>query len=106
MAGSYKHCSSDDGSFRFELIENLRDAHEACEMMHFMISYLAGTDPLIQARRINEAQEAYFESKRPPHPDWWHKLHNLWTKAVGQPNYNKREWAEFEAVISKATSKP
>jgi len=33
MAGSYKHCVSEDGSFRFDLIENMGDAHEACEDM-------------------------------------------------------------------------
>lgn len=27
-------------------------------------------------------------------------LHTLWTKAVGTPNYNKREWKELEAAVS------
>ncbi len=26
-------------------------------------------------------------------------LHKLWTKAVGTDGYNKREWAELEALI-------
>lgn len=40
MAGSYKHCCNDDGSFRFDLIENMGDAHETCEEMHGMIRRL------------------------------------------------------------------
>jgi hypothetical protein len=31
MAGSYNHLVSDDGSFQFDLIENMGDAQEACE---------------------------------------------------------------------------
>lgn len=41
MAGSYRHCRNNDGSFRFDLIENMGDAHEACEMMYFMVNDLA-----------------------------------------------------------------
>ena len=37
MAGSYKHCVADDGSFWFDLIENMGDAHEACEDMFNII---------------------------------------------------------------------
>ena len=34
-------------------------------------------------------------------------LHALWTKAVGTPGYDKREWAAFEDSLFKATgSKP
>ena len=40
MAGSWQHCCNDDGSFRFDLIENMGDAHEACEQMHFMIAHM------------------------------------------------------------------
>jgi len=50
MAGSYQHCTNADGSFigeRFAtMIENLGDAHEACEEMHWMINFLAGGDRL------------------------------------------------------------
>jgi hypothetical protein len=31
MAGSYKHLKAEDGTFCFDLIENMGDAHEACE---------------------------------------------------------------------------
>lgn len=37
MAGSYRHCCNDDGSFTFDLIENMGDAREACEDMHGII---------------------------------------------------------------------
>jgi len=64
MAGSYQHCTNEDGTFRnedfTESIENLGDAHEACEHMHFMINYLTGGDKT----KIEEASEAYFEAQR------------------------------------------
>lgn len=41
MAGSFSHCLGDDGKFRFDLIENMGDAHEACEEMFDMILWLA-----------------------------------------------------------------
>lgn len=42
MAGSYKHCVNDDGSFRgVDLLDHLGDAHEALEEMYGMIWYLA-----------------------------------------------------------------
>ena len=31
MAGSLKHLIDDDGNFAFDLIDNMGDAHEACE---------------------------------------------------------------------------
>jgi len=59
MAGSFSHCTAEDGSFRFNLIENFRDAYEACEMMHWMIRYLSWGNP----RLIQEAAEMYFATK-------------------------------------------
>lgn len=63
MAGSYKHCTNKDGSFRADdftdSIENLGDAWEACEEMHFMINFLANGDH----GRIAEALEAFYASK-------------------------------------------
>lgn len=60
MAGSYKHCCKEDGTFIgedfTEMIENLSDAYEACEMMHWMIDYLSCGNP----EKISEAQKAYF----------------------------------------------
>jgi hypothetical protein len=29
-------------------------------------------------------------------------LHNLWSKAVGTPDYNKKQWGRMEELISKA----
>jgi len=70
MAGSYEHCCDYDrelddaaradcshllGPFRFDLIENMGDAVEACEEMHFMIQHLAAGD----GRKIHEAHVAY-----------------------------------------------
>jgi hypothetical protein len=63
MAGSYNHCTTDDGSFTFDLIDNLGDAHEACEEMHAMIRYLAGGDPL----KIETAHHAYLAQAYPHH---------------------------------------
>jgi hypothetical protein len=60
MAGSYQHCRSETGSFTFELIENLGDAHEACEMMYWMIDFLAQSDP----SRITQAENAYYQRTR------------------------------------------
>lgn len=45
MAGSYGHCEDDDtGSFRFDLIENMGDAHEACFDMYHIIRILTKGD--------------------------------------------------------------
>ena len=64
MAGSYKHCTNHVGEFIgsdfHNLIENLGDAYEACEMMHWMIRYLAEGDP----SRISQAEREYFNHKR------------------------------------------
>lgn len=64
MAGSYEHCCNDDGSFDEEnftgVIENLGDAHEACEHMHFMIRHLAGGDEA----KITEASLAFYDRVR------------------------------------------
>jgi hypothetical protein len=50
MAGSYAHVTDKNGRFRSDfadftgMIENLGDAYEACEEMHWMIRFLAGDD--------------------------------------------------------------
>ena len=38
MAGSYNHCVAADGSFTFDLIDDLGDAYEACEDMFQIIA--------------------------------------------------------------------
>ena len=43
MAGSFDHCD-ESGEFRFNLIENMGDAWEACEEMHWLIWHLAQGD--------------------------------------------------------------
>ena len=63
MAGSYNHCTSEDGGFIGEeftsMIENLGDAYEACEEMHYMIRYLADGDPV----KIIQAKEAFYKGE-------------------------------------------
>ena len=61
MAGSYGHLRDDDsGYFRFDLIENLRDAYEACEECFFIIERLSGGD---QAK-IMQAIEEFYQAAR------------------------------------------
>ena len=65
MAGSYDHCCYDNGEFLNNedfpcLIENLGDAYEACEMMHWMINHLAGGN----RGKIKQAEKAYFDFVR------------------------------------------
>ena len=45
MAGSYRHITNSDGSFRgVELLDHLGDALEALEECYEMINYLTGGD--------------------------------------------------------------
>lgn len=64
VAGSYKHCITDDGKFVGEgfegMIENLGDAYEACEEMVFMINFLANEDK----QKIEEALQAFYRRSR------------------------------------------
>ena len=68
MAGSYRSCCKEDGTFDdegfTEVIENLSDAHEACEMMHWMINDLAKELSKFGYRSsenvIEETEEAYY----------------------------------------------
>lgn len=32
-------------------------------------------------------------------PDEWHLFHNLWTKAVGTPDYDKEQWIKLEGIL-------
>ena len=66
MAGSFRHCDA-EGAFHMDLIENMGDAHEALEMMHFMIRWLAGARALAVSveQGIREAEDAYFRSVNP-----------------------------------------
>ena len=49
MAGSYRHCVAEDGSFTFDTIENMGDAHEACVEMFEMLNWLAQDSDLLSA---------------------------------------------------------
>ena len=83
MAGSYLHCCSQEvivktvgfetdehylGPFDFSLIENMDDAHEACDMMHHMIQTLASLyaevvpEATTPAKVIRHAANTYYES--------------------------------------------
>jgi len=67
MAGSYLHCVTDLGDLlEFEpftgMIENLGDAYEAVEEMHWMIRYLAKGDQ----QKIMEAVDAFYRNQRLP----------------------------------------
>ena len=62
MAGSYRHVTNSDGSFRgADLLENGGDTYEAVEEMHAMIAYLAAqVNPAEPLRAIHEAwREGY-----------------------------------------------
>ena len=45
--------------------------------------------------------EAKWVGGNPPIRSVRELLHNLWTKAVGTKDYNKREWGEFEVQVEK-----
>lgn len=60
MAGSYGHCERDDGSFYFDLIENMGDAHEACDDMFHIIRILTKGD----AAKVKEAEDIMYAWKR------------------------------------------
>lgn len=62
MAGSFAHVhdpSKPDG-FRFDLIENMGDAHEACEDMHAMILLLCAGDE----QKLRKAEREMYEIAR------------------------------------------
>ena len=45
MAGSYGHCEDiETGGYRFDMLENMGDAAEACHQMFWMIRFLAKND--------------------------------------------------------------
>jgi len=59
MAGSFSHCDN-DGWFTFDRIENMGDAYEACEEMHWMVRALSEGDK----ERIAWARNSF--NQRPP----------------------------------------
>ena len=74
MAGSYRHVTNADGSFRgTDLLDNLGDAYEALEEMHAMIEWLAdryfegGYGPTSRREAIHLAWlEGYAKTHYPP----------------------------------------
>ena len=65
MAGSYQHCAADNGGFVFDLIENMGDAHEACEHMFYMIHFLTDGDQ----EQIRAASDRYYAMVRGEQPN-------------------------------------
>jgi hypothetical protein len=39
-------------------------------------------------------------------PEWWNRLHQLWTKNVGLPGYDKVEWQDFETHLNNLLNTP
>ena len=60
MAGSFRHCVGKDGGFAMDLLENMGDAHEACEQMFWMVLFLSGYDD----DKIIAAENAYYAEAR------------------------------------------
>lgn len=61
MAGSYKHLTNEDGTYRGpSLLENMHDMGEAVEHMWFMIGLLSGWD----RHRVQAASDAYYRRLR------------------------------------------
>lgn len=72
MAGSYQHIRGRGGIFTMDLIENMRDAHEALEECFDMIEHLAGGD----LRKLHEAWLSHIR-KRYPHVGIDEKIHGF-----------------------------
>ena len=77
MAGSYRHVTSDDGSFRAELLDDLGDAYEAGEEMHYMIRWLAKFDK----KRIVAAEHAFLLATYPHHIQDCARCRGEWKEA-------------------------
>jgi hypothetical protein len=87
MAGSYRHVTNADGTFRgIDLIDNLGDAHEALEEMHQMIAYLA--TELAECDGQNDAR---------------HMVHEAWRYGVDRPRENtaNEKLCSFDAFWEK-----
>lgn len=76
MAGSYRHITNDDNSFRgIDLIDNLGDAHEALEECHAMIQQLTGGDK----QKIFEAWlEGYAKKNLPESNQYLFTYERFW----------------------------
>lgn len=60
MAGSFDHVNGPRRKFRMELIENMGDAHEALQQMHWLIWKLADGDH----KKIKAAVAEYYRFRR------------------------------------------
>ena len=105
---------------RLTTIQARQQFSEVCSTIHYgaggrVIVQRRGTDfvaiiPIVDFVRL-EALDAIGESAlmpaadvtplpgMPAHSELWHLLHRLWTKAVGTPGYDKREWLQLERVV-------
>lgn len=58
------------------------------------------------ASREDSKRDAVGERGNLPAAHRWGLLHRLWTKAVGTPGYDKKEWQELETVLNCAPAAP
>jgi len=73
VAGSYRHVTNSDGSYRgIDLLDNLGDASEAIEEMWQMIAYLS--------KEFAELDDI--------EPDQRHLIHEAWRYGVERPPEN------------------
>lgn len=70
MAGSFSHCKNDDGTFRFDLIENMNDAYQACEDMFWMIMVLA-EEANMGSADLDKLETEVIRGRRPGKPADW-----------------------------------
>lgn len=61
MAGSYKDCIGKGGKFTLAHISDIKDAHEACKEMYYIIQMLSGGDTLVIAAAIQN----YYAEENP-----------------------------------------
>ena len=59
---------------------------------------------LFQRIKTKKKPELHGRERWSPHkPEWWNRLHVLWTNAVTQPGYDENEWHKFAESLYRAT---
>jgi hypothetical protein len=79
MAGSYNHLLNDRGNFRFDLIENMGDAYEACEDCFNIIQQLKRDADAMKTAKTNTQQ---LKPKMLTRDEMWLHLKSLPTPSV------------------------
>lgn len=76
MAGSFGHVHDpeQERAFRFDLIENMGDAWEACEHMHLIILLLARGDEAKLRAAVDESYEV-LRGEKSLHPSFTNLMH-------------------------------